>query len=72
VTEWDGPSHKTRKTEAPCHSRCGTIEILSCSKALSAELRPEFCSPSPVMVASPYTAYSRYIEIQGTNLFISI
>jgi hypothetical protein len=26
-----------RKTYAPCHSRCGTIKIPPCSKALSAE-----------------------------------
>jgi hypothetical protein len=53
-TEWGGPSDETRKTEVPCHSRCGTIKIPSCSKTLSAEHRPKFCSPSPAMVASPY------------------
>jgi hypothetical protein len=42
------------KTEAPCHSMCGTIKIPPCSKALSAEHRPKLCSPSPVMVTSPY------------------
>jgi hypothetical protein len=37
------------KTEAPCHSRCGTIKIPPCSKALSAEYRPTFGSPSPAI-----------------------
>jgi hypothetical protein len=50
LQEWGGPSDKTGKTEAPCHSRCGTIKIPPCSKAL----RSKFCSPSPVIVASPY------------------
>jgi hypothetical protein len=31
------PSDETGKTEVPCHSRCGTIKIPPCSKALSAE-----------------------------------
>jgi hypothetical protein len=53
-TEWDSPSDETGKTEAPCHSRCGTIKIPPCSEALSAEHRPKFCSPSPVMVTSLY------------------
>jgi hypothetical protein len=39
-----------RKTEVPCHSRCGTIKIPPCSKALSTEHRPKFCSPSLVTV----------------------
>jgi hypothetical protein len=33
------------KTEVLCHSRCVTIKIPPCSKALSAEDRPKFCSP---------------------------
>jgi hypothetical protein len=45
---------RPEKTEVPCHSRCGTIKIPPCSKALSAEQRPKFCSPSPAMVTSPY------------------
>jgi hypothetical protein len=52
--EWGGPSDETWKTEAPCHIWCGTIKIPPCSKALSAEHRPKFCSPSPAMVTSPY------------------
>jgi hypothetical protein len=49
-----GPSDKTRKTEVQCHSWYDTIKILApCTKALSAEHRPKFCSPSEVMVASP-------------------
>jgi hypothetical protein len=54
VTEWGGPSDGTGKTKTPCHSRCGTIKIPSCSKSLSAEHRPKFCSPSPAMVTSPH------------------
>jgi hypothetical protein len=49
-----GLSDETEKTEAPSHSRCGTIKIPPCSKALSAEHKPKFCSPSPAMVTSPY------------------
>jgi hypothetical protein len=48
------PSNETGKTEVPRHSRCGTIKIPPCSKALSAEHRPKFCSPSPAIVTSPY------------------
>ena len=33
-------------TEVPSHSRCGTIKIPPCSKALGAEYRPKFWSPS--------------------------
>jgi hypothetical protein len=51
--DWGGPSDETGKTEVLCHSRCGTIKIPFCSKALSAEHRPKFYSPSPAMVTSP-------------------
>jgi hypothetical protein len=34
-------------------SRCGTIKIPPCLKALSAEHRPKFCSFSSAMVTSP-------------------
>jgi hypothetical protein len=54
ATDWGSPSDETGKTEVPCHSRCGTIKIPPCLKALSAEHRPKFCSPSPAMVKSPY------------------
>jgi hypothetical protein len=37
-----GPSDETGETEALCHSRCGTMKIPPCSKALSAEHRPNF------------------------------
>jgi hypothetical protein len=36
------------------HSRCDTVKIPPCSKALSNEHRPKFCSPSLAMVTSPY------------------
>jgi hypothetical protein len=48
------PSDETRKTKDPCLSKGGTIKIPLCSKVLSAEHRPKFCTPSPVMVTSPY------------------
>jgi hypothetical protein len=55
ATEWGGFSDETGKTEVPCHSRCGMIKIPPCSKTLSMEHRPKFCSsPSPVMVTIPY------------------
>jgi hypothetical protein len=46
--------HSCTDWKAACHNRCGTIKIPPCSMALSAEHRPKFCSPSPVMVMSPY------------------
>jgi hypothetical protein len=49
-----GSSDETRKIEVSSHSRCGTIKIPPCSKAMSAEHRPTFCSPSQTMVTSPY------------------
>jgi hypothetical protein len=42
ATEWGSPSDETGKTEALCHSKCGTIKIPPSSKALSAEHRPKF------------------------------
>jgi hypothetical protein len=48
------PLDETGKTEALCQGRCGTIKIPPCSKALSAEHRPKFCSPSPAMVTPSY------------------
>jgi hypothetical protein len=48
------PSDETGKTEVPCRSRCDTIKIPPCSKALSAEHRPRFCSTSPEMVTYSY------------------
>jgi hypothetical protein len=52
---WMGWSFRwDRKTEALRHCRCDTIKIPPCSKALSAEHRPEFCSPSTAMVTCPY------------------
>jgi hypothetical protein len=42
--EWGGLSDETRKTEAPCYSCCGTINMPPCSKALSVEHGPKFCS----------------------------
>jgi hypothetical protein len=45
---------RPEKTEAPCHSKCGTIKSPACSEALSAEYRPKVCSSSRAMVTSPY------------------
>jgi hypothetical protein len=54
--DWMGrsPLSETGKTEVPCHRRCCTIKILPCSKAMSAEYRLKFWSPSPVIVTSSY------------------
>ena len=52
------PSDETRKTEALCHSRCGMIKIPPCSKVLRVVHWPQFCSPSPVMVTSPYIKWN--------------
>jgi hypothetical protein len=49
-----GPLDETGETE----HRCGTVMIPSCSKALSTDHRPKFCSPSPVMVESPISENS--------------
>jgi hypothetical protein len=52
---WDvgaGLSDETVKTEAPCRSRCSTIKIPPCSKALSAEHRRKLAALSPVMVTA--------------------
>jgi hypothetical protein len=48
------PSAGTEKNEVPCHSRCDTIKIPPCLKALSAEHRPKFCSASLIMVTPPH------------------
>jgi hypothetical protein len=63
-----GFSEDTGKTEVPCHSRCGTIKIYPCSKALRAEHRPTFCSPSPVIVKSPYNTLSFKRKIMFTYI----
>jgi hypothetical protein len=40
MTKWSGPSDETGKIGTQCHSRCGTIKILPCAKAPSAEKKP--------------------------------
>jgi hypothetical protein len=62
--KWGGHLDETRKTKVPCNEKtevpCGrvtagvAINISPCSKALSAEHRPKFCSPSLVIEMSPY------------------
>jgi hypothetical protein len=47
------PLDEAGKTEVPCHSRCGMINMPTCSKVTNAEHRHTFCSPSPAMT-SPY------------------
>jgi hypothetical protein len=47
ATKWGGPSDETGKTEAPYHSKCGTITIPPCSKALSAEIGLNFAALQP-------------------------
>jgi hypothetical protein len=43
-------------------SRSDTIKIPPFSKALSVEHRPQFCSPSSLMVTSPYSSNRKIIE----------
>jgi hypothetical protein len=55
VPLWDvdaGLSDETVSIEVPCRSRCGTIKIPSCSKALSADHRPKFAALLPVMLTA--------------------
>jgi hypothetical protein len=42
TTSYKTIEDETGKTEVPCQSRCGTIKIPPCSKALSVEHRPKF------------------------------
>jgi hypothetical protein len=42
------------KTETPCHICCDTTKIPPCLKVQNSEHRHKFCSPSSVMVTSPY------------------
>ena len=37
-------SDETVNTEAPCHSRCDTLKIPPCTKAIGADPRTTFCS----------------------------
>ena len=39
TSEWGDPLRETIKTEAPCHSKCGTIDIIPCWKALNVQQR---------------------------------
>ena len=57
---WDGPASETVKSEAPCHSRYGTIKILPCSNAINTEqrVRPKLNISSLVMVMSLVFQYS--------------
>jgi hypothetical protein len=48
VTKYGDPSDETGKIETPFQSRFGTIKILPGSRALRAEYRIKFLSPSPV------------------------
>jgi hypothetical protein len=66
ATKW-GSANENGKPEIPCHSRCGTIKIPPCSKALSAEHRSKFCSPSPAMVTSPYEWKKKLSQTQNSN-----
>jgi hypothetical protein len=48
--KWGCPSDEIGKTKVQSHSSGDTIKIPPCSKALSAEHRPKFCSPSLLTV----------------------
>jgi hypothetical protein len=57
------------------HKRCGTIKIPPCSKALSAEHRPKFCSPSLVFVmwlTSPYELKILERDVKQEMVYMSI
>jgi hypothetical protein len=41
---WGSALDETAIMEVPCHSRCCTLKIPSCSKTLSSEHRPKFCT----------------------------
>ena len=45
---------RSANTEAPCHSRCGTIKIPPCSNAVGVGHRTQICSNSMTRVTSPY------------------
>ena len=45
---------RSANTEAPCHSRCGTIKIPPCSNAVGVGHRTQICSNSTTRVTSPY------------------
>ena len=45
---------ETVKTDAPCHSRCGTLKNPHCSMAISAEYRSKFAALHRQLVTSPY------------------
>jgi hypothetical protein len=45
ASEWGGHPGETGKNEVPSHSRCGTIKIPPCSKALGAEYRLKIPQP---------------------------
>jgi hypothetical protein len=70
--KWGGPSNETGKTEAPCHGKYGTINIPPCSKTPSAEHRLKFCSPSPVMVTSPYKAERKTANNQSSDFLMYV
>jgi hypothetical protein len=59
MTKWGGPSDETRKTEAPCHSRYGTIKIPPCSNALSAVL---------LNIVNPYIGVNFDVGVFYVNL----
>jgi hypothetical protein len=56
AAEWVGPSNldESRKAKGPVSQQLWHDKIPSCSKALSAEHRPKFWSPSPAMMTSPH------------------
>ena len=63
-TKWSGSSDETAKTEAPCHSRCDSINTPSCSKALSAKQITIACN-SDVFIWMKYQQLT--LEFSVTN-----
>lgn len=61
ATKWHADLDRATKHEPPCHSRCGTIKVLSSSKALIG-------SPHRPVVTSLYLRYtSLYVSEKSSN-----
>jgi hypothetical protein len=70
VTEWGSPSAETGKFKALCQNRCGTIKIAPCSKDLSAEQRPKFCSLSTAIVSTEAKKFLIDLSYSPVFLFV--
>ena len=66
---YQSKSKETTKTEAPCHSRCGTIMNPPYTKTTMTELRPTVCRSAPARVSSKkkFIIYERDIKQHTIN-----